>query len=524
MSEREKRKNNGFMSGVLMLSLSAVIVKVIGLIYKIPMLRLLGSEGMGYFNSAYEIYTLFCTLATTGLPVAMSVLISSGRNSQKVFNTAIRLFALVGFCLSATMLVLCRPYAEFIGGTETLLCLVSISPAVLVICVSSTYRGFFQGHGKMAPTAISQMIEAGGKLVLGLSFAYLALVSGKNTPTVAAYAALGLTLGSILSAVYLVLAKKRANISEKNLIDEENKRILPQIVRIAIPVSLSSAIVSLTKVIDMTLILRRLGDTGFESERAFAAYGNYTTLALPLFGIAPAFVGAVALPLIPELSKAAARGDREGESRAVSDALRLTSCIAMPISVGLVLFSKPILELLFHGEYEAISTSAPLLVILGFSVVLSCLVTVTNAILQAYNSPAIPILSMTVGSVIKLTLAYLLIGNPQIGLLGAPISTFFCDLAINFVNFFFICKKMKGMPRITDVFLKQFFSAVLSVSGARLIYNLLWKRFGVSSANTLVSIAIAATFYAVLVFCTGALRAEDITFVNKKNIIIKKEE
>ncbi len=87
------------MSGVLMLSLSAVIVKVIGLIYKIPMLRLLGSEGMGYFNSAYEIYTLFCTLATTGLPVAMSVLISSGRNSQKVFNTAIRLFALEAFCL-----------------------------------------------------------------------------------------------------------------------------------------------------------------------------------------------------------------------------------------------------------------------------------------------------------------------------------------------------------------------------------------------------------------------------------------
>lgn len=527
MSEREKRKNNGFMSGVLILSLSAVIVKVIGLIYKIPMLRLLGSEGMGYFNSAYEIYTLFCTIATTGLPVAMSVLISSSKDdgySQRVFKTAIRSFAVLGLVMCAIMLAICRPYADFVGGHGALLCLIAIAPAVFIICITSAYRGFFQGLGKMAPTALSQIIEAGGKLCIGLSFAYVALISGKNTPAVAAYAAMGLTLGSALSAAYLMLAKKRAAASADSFVKEEKERILPELLRIAVPVSLSSAVISITKVIDMTLILRRLQDLGENSEEAFAAYGNYTTLALPLFGIAPAFVGAVALPLIPELSRAAAEGDRQGETRAVSDALRLASCIAMPISVGLVLFSKPILELIFHGETEAIVSSAPLLMLLGFSVTLSCLVTVTNAILQAYNSPAIPIFSMAIGSAVKIALAYYLIGNPRIGLVGAPISTFFCDVVINFVNFAFISKKMNKMPKMSNVLLKQFIAAAISVGGARVIYNIMIAKQGENIKITLASVAFAAIVYAVLLLCLGVLRKEDLPFVNKKNNIIKKEE
>lgn len=515
------------MSGVLMLSLSAVIVKIIGLIYKIPMLRLLGSEGMGYFNSAYEVYTLFCTVATTGMPVAMSVMISSGRDdvySERVFKVAFRLFAVLGLCMCGIMLAISRPYAAFLGGEGALLSLMAIAPTVLLICITSAYRGFFQGGGRMAPTAISQIIEAGGKLVLGLSFAYIALISGKSTSVVAAYAALGLTLGSALSTAYLILAKKRAEVSEAVCTSGQGERILPRLLRLSVPVSLSSAVMSLTKIIDMTLILRRLQAFGEDSASAFAAYGNYTTLALPLFGIAPAFVGAVALPLIPELSGAVAKGDREGERRAVSDSIRLTTCISMPVSVGLVMFSRPILELLFRGETEAIESSSPLLALLGFSVTLSCLVTVTNAILQAYSSPAIPILSMIMGSGAKIVLAYILIGNPRIGLVGAPISTFACDLVINLVNLAFISRKMKEMPKISKILLPQLLSAAISVCGARVLYNVMKARSGASSGITLLSIAIAACVYLTLAFALGALRKEDIPFVNKKNIIIKKDE
>jgi O-antigen/teichoic acid export membrane protein len=180
--------------------------------------------------------------------------------------------------------------------------------------------------------------------------------------------------------------------------------------------------------------------------------------------------------------------------------------------------------LIFHGETDAISSSAPLLALLGFSVTLSCLVTVTNAILQAYNSPTIPILSMAIGSAVKIIFAYYLIGNQRIGLLGAPISTFFCDLVINLVNFAFISKKMKTMPKLSDVFMKQFVAAAISVGIARLIYNIIITRQCEQTKITLASIALAAIVYLVLSLCLGILRKEDIPFVNKKNIIIKKEE
>ena len=158
------------------------------------MLKLLGSEGMGYFNSAYEIYTLFCIIATTGLPVAMSVMISSEKGgAERIFRVAMRLFLLLGVVGSAVMIGFARPFSEFLGSDKTVFCIFAIAPTVFLICLSSAYRGFFQGHGRMVPTAVSQVIEALGKLLLGLLFAFIALRFGYSIDVVAAFAVLGLT-------------------------------------------------------------------------------------------------------------------------------------------------------------------------------------------------------------------------------------------------------------------------------------------------------------------------------------------
>lgn len=506
-------RNNGFMSGVVVLSLSAVIVKIIGLIYKIPMLKLLGSEGMGYFNSAYEIYTLFCIIATTGLPVAMSVMISSEKGgAEKIFRVAMRLFLLLGVVGSAVMIGFARPFSEFLGSDKTVFCIFAIAPTVFLICLSSAYRGFFQGHGKMLPTAVSQVIEALGKLLLGLLFAFIALRSGYSVDVVAAFAVLGLTLGTAVSVLYLMLSKRSSGEKATCSLGEENDRgIAWRLMRTAIPVTLSAAVISLTKVIDMTMILRRLQDLGYESEVAFSAYGNYTTLALPLFSLAPALIASVAMPLIPSLSRAVAMNDAEEQGRVVSDALKLTSIVSMPIAIGLSLFAKPILELVFSGESEAISEAYPLLVVLGLSVTSACLITVSNAILQAYSRAYIPIISMAVGSLVKIVLAYFLIGNSEIGILGAPISTFFCDLIINAVNFYCISRVMPRTPSVSTVFLMPFTASAVAVILARVAYNALVIKFGESALLTLACVAIAAILYLPLVFIFKVVKKEEIS-------------
>ena len=344
--KRKKGRADSFASGVAILSLSAVIVKIIGLVYKIPMLTLLGSEGMGYFNSAYEIYALFCVIATAGLPVAMSVMISSSRSRgdvSRIFSVSALLFIILGVLGTAVMIAFALPLSRLLGSESAVYCMLSIAPTVFFICLSSVYRGYFQGQGRMLPTAISQIIEAALKLILGLVFAIIALRSGFDGQIVAAFATLGLTLGVAVSALYLAIckrldARREDRISDTISAGEGKRAIFSALIRTAVPITLSSAVISLGKIIDMTVILRRLQDIGYSSPEAFSAYGCYTTLALPLFGLAPALISSVALPLVPAISSAVAEKDIDRQAEVISNALKLTAVLSLPISFGLALF------------------------------------------------------------------------------------------------------------------------------------------------------------------------------------------
>ncbi len=549
---KRQDKSDGFASGVLILSLSAVIVKIIGLIYKIPMLTLLGSEGMGYFNSAYEIYTLFGVVSTAGLPVAMSVLIARARcggelTEKKIFSVAMTLFLSLGVVGSLLMLGLAPVFSSALGSDRAVFCMIAISPTVFFICLSSVYRGFFQGLGRMRETAISQVIEAALKLILGLVFAYIALRCGYSAPKVAACAVLGLVAGSAASALYLALSKRAhgrslngakscgaycgcekggcadtrgadgrcpndecadtRGIEKKSA--QSRRRICRELLTIAIPITLSSAVISITKIIDMTVILRRMQDIGYQSAEAFSVYGSYTTLALPLFSLAPALISSVALPLVPALASAVARGDKDEQVAVVGDAVRLTMIISMPISLGLSLFSREILSLIFAGQESAVALSAPLLSILALSVPLACFITVESAILQSYSRAGLPIISMLAGSLIKLLTAYFLVGDPDICIVGAPISTLFCDLVINAINWVFIGRLL---PRGLEfgAIAKPFFAAFMSVGVSRLALAALAARFGSSGVMTLGAVALSALIYLPLSFFVGAVRREDI--------------
>lgn len=512
--EKRKAEENKFISGVLVLTLSAIIVKIIGLVYKIPMLRLLGSEGMGYFNSAYEIYALFCTVATTGLPVAMSVMISSlndERGDERVFRISMRLFFCLGAVGCAIMIAFARPFAAFLGNAQAAYCIAAISPTVFFICLASAYRGYFQGKGKMLPTALSQIIEALCKLILGLLLALVALNSGFSTEIVAAFAVMGLTLGVATSLLYLSVAKRMTRTNGLPFAPQSGEKgIAKRLLKIAIPVTLSSAVVSVTRVLDMSMILRRLQDAGYSGEDAFAAYGNYTTLAIPLFSLAPTLVSSVALPLVPSLSGAVAQNDTSEQMRIAERALKLTALISAPASLGLALFSRPVLELIFSGEDAAIAAATPSLAILGIAVIASCIITVENAMLQAYGMAHVPLISMGIGTLVKITVAWMLLGNERFGLVGAPIGTLICDAVICSINFYFIGKRLPSLKIISRVLLRPFLAAAISVVLSRVTYNAICLRFGESRVITLVSIALSAVLYLLLVLLLGAIDKEDL--------------
>ena len=532
MAKTTFQRRPSFLSGAGILTLSALTVKVIGLFYRIPLLNLLGTEGMGYFNTAYELYALFCVISTAGLPVAMSVLISAleaeGRvtEGKRVFRVSLGLFAAVG-CMGTLLLWgLSSPFASLLGSPLSSACVRAIAPTVFFICLSSAFRGYFQGRRQMLPTALSQVMEACGKLFLGLAFAGLALDQGKSLPTTAAYAVMGLTVGTALSVLYLYIHKRMFDrrAVEISAMQEENSSsfsVLRRLLAIAVPVTLSAGLISLTKCVDLALILRRLQNVGYTSSEATSLYGCYSTLVLPVFNILPSLTTSVALSATPALSAALQKG-KEGIAelqKIASSALGIILTLSLPAALGLSVFAEDILSLLFRGQPIAVAQATPWLSCLGLSVPAACLITVTGAMLQASGKAQKPIISMLCGVTVKIIVAFVLLGREGWGMAGAPVSSLLCDAVILICNLIFIrkyapamlpdgrkCLSLVGIPTV---------GAVLAVTATKTLRTLLgWQ--SVTPLHTVCTVACTACLYGVWVMVTLLLGNQIPTHKNKE--------
>lgn len=515
-----RRNADGFMSGVLVLSISTVIVKIIGLAYKIPMIAYLGAEGMGYFNSAYEIYAMLCIVATTGLPVALSLLISANRERgadgvvRRVDRSAMTLFLTLGGVGSISLLFFAKPLARIIGNEQAFFCILAIAPALFFVCLSSAIRGYFQGFQKMLPTATSQLIEALSKLIFGVWFASIALKRGMETPEIAAFAILGLSLGTLLSALYLSFRKLIFQKTIKASLERtEGGDGLGTLFRIALPITLSSSVLGVTRLVDMAWILRRLQDIGQSVSEANEIYGAYTTLAVPVFSLIPSLIAPISMALVPQLSAAIERRSTEDQAMLADRSIRLTTLLAMPASMGIAVYSKPILSILFSNEPKSVAVAAPLLSVLGISILFSGLITTTNAVLQSYRQAGKPMISMSIGALVKIVCAYVFIGNPSIGIYGAPISTLLCDVTVTLINLRFLggaIPKSKRSFGVWRMYYKPLMASLLAILASVAIYlPLSHCTYGTAPA-LFSAIVVAVLVYLGLAVLFKMITAEDI--------------
>lgn len=507
MERRMISKRPSLLSGVGLLTLSSLMVKVMGLFYRIPLLELLGTEGMGYFNTAYELYALLCVLSTAGLPVAMSILISAleaeGRRGEirRVFWVALALFGGVGCLGTGLLLGGARYLAILLGSPLSVACIRGVAPTVFLICLSSAFRGYFQGRGRMLPTAVSQVMEAGGKLLLGLAFAGVAVARGEALPVVAAYAVSGLTVGTGLSVLYLLWHKALRDRREAvPPAPASPSPVLRPLLGIAVPITLSSGLISLTRCVDVALIQHRLQTVGYTSAEATALYGCYSTLVIPIFNLLPSLTTAVAFSATPALSGAMKRGAAglPALRQTATLALGVTLLPAIPGALGVSVFAKDILTLLFPGQPEAVAQGAPWLSCLGLSIPFACLVTVTGAMLQAAGRPRLPFLSMLLGVSVKVVAAYILLGHRDWGMAGMPVSSLLCDMVIVVGNLSFLAKHAPAMLPPPRQGLALVALPLGASVGAVAVVRLLRARLGlmvVTPLHTLITVACVVILY-----------------------------
>lgn len=531
MGATSKIKSNKklFISGVAILTFANIFNKIMGLLYRIPISNQLGDTGMAYFNAAFHIYVWFYMLSTGGLPIAVSMMISEARfkgktdEIKRIYKISMRLFIVIGIIGTAFMILLSSQFSQACGMEDkAALSIIAIAPTLFFVCVSSALRGFFQGYQEMFPTAISQILETVGKLVVGVLLAGYAINSNFSLKTTAAFAIAGLTIGTMAGTLFLMISKVRFKEDEYNaeFLEQAGENhevrgvwnIVKTLIVIAIPVTISSSLMSFTTMIDDMIINRRLMSIGFTVDAANALYGNYTALAVPFANMPPVLIYPISYSLIPILRGNLATGNREGALNMCQRALKMAALIAIPCSIGLCVLSEPILNLIYSAERSALA--APKLSVLSLSVFFICMLSVTDAILQAHGKEKLPIISMLSGCSVKLITNYILIGIPAIGIYGAPISTFLCYFVITAVNVFFMSKYTDVTPAVIKTFFRPLLASIVCMAASFASY---WFLSGVMNPKiaTLVAILTAFVVYVFAVLLLGAVNRDDLSMLPK---------
>ena len=566
MSNQQKR--NTFYGAAAILAVGTILVKIIGAIYKIPLSVVLSDEAYGDFNAAYNIYSFFLTISTAGLPVALSKTVSEchtlGRENQKhkVFRVAVCAFLTMGVFSFICMSVFGQQVATYILQNEKAVYAVQVlSVSVLCTCLCSAFRGYAQGHMNMVPTAISQIIEALCKLFLGLALVFLILGSAIQPDDLrerlsAVGALAGVSIGSVVSVIYLAVNHFRTKRRERTDTGDKTDRggtILARLLRLAIPITLSSCTLSLVNLIDTGLVNSQLQNVFTAIQGGMTNIGNsfldifpkaveifQDNVALaaadPMAGVEPILDSARGLygiygktmsiynlpfnlmvPLtaciVPGVSACIARRDGLGAQRTTESAMRISAMIALPCAAGLFVLGSPIMHLLTGGEVD-VTIAGPLLSILGIASLFVCIQVVAASILQANGIVILPIVTMVIGGVAKILVSYTLVGNPRMMIFGAPMGTLTCFVIVGVLNLLIIKWKVPHPPRYFVVFCKPLVASVLMGGAVWAAHGLLARVFTgsflMSAVATAGAILVGVVVYAILILALRTLTREDM--------------
>lgn len=533
----QTQKQNSFFGGAAILAAGILIVKLIGMFYKIPLINIIGEAGAADFNNAYNIYAVLLTVSTAGLPVAVSKLVSEAnalnrRNQvRRTFRLALVLFLTLGLISFLVMSFRADALAGMMNDSKAAAGIRALAPAVVCVGCLAALRGYSQGHSNMAPTSVSQIIEALCKLVVGLGLAFWLVKQGKDPDVAAAGAITGVTVGTVVALVYMVLdfflSRGREDTHGTDRPDSAGS-ILANILKIAVPITLSSSMVGIVTVIDSSLVQGQLQSALDLTEKASRTlYGNYSG-ALNIYNLPTSLMAAITASVIPAVSAALARRDRRGAARITGSALRITALLSFPMGVGLFVLGTPIIRLLFPSLN--VEVAGPLLSTLGVATPFVCMVLVCNSVLQAHGFINLPVIVMVLGGVVKIVNNYNLVG--AIGIAGAPVGNILCFGLALVLDLVVITRVIPNRPRLLPIFIKPAIASAIMGGAAWAVYGLLSRVLTAERVNEagqtirvvsrmgnalgiFLAIAVAGVVYLVLVVAIRAISKDDLALMPK---------
>lgn len=553
MQTKTEQKQQSFLYATLILGMSTLLVKIMGAIFRIPLSNLIGATGMGYFSTAYDVYLPIYALAMAGLPVAVSRIVAQyvaeqrykdARRALRVVKRTFLITGLIGFFLMFVVAFIVTSVAKNPGALPAMFV---IAPSLLFCCIMSSYRGYYEGLRNMFPTAISSLIEATCKLVLGYSLAWLAMKYMPGEPAkVASYAAaaamLGITLGTVFGSAFLIIRHK--TVGDGFARDQirfsppavDGKTIFKALIAIAVPVALGSLVNNIASLIDVAMVQRQLfgaverspeifrqmygqylvDETGTaltDSQIPNFLYGCYKGYAYTIFNFVPTITSVVGVSALPVLTMAWTSRDKAAIKANIESMLKVITLIAFPAGIGVMALAPQIVQLLYRSSEAVIA--AKLLRILGAAACFAGMTTPMTNMLQAIGRPMAPVKNIAVGAIIKIGVNFILVGIPQVNILGAPIGTLMCYMYIAAADLFCLVKYSRVVPSIFTTILKPLAAAAACGLTAFLVNLLFTALLSGGKLTTLISIFAAVTVYLIAISLFRCIDRSDIVTLPK---------
>lgn len=541
----KKTKQQSFEYGAIVLLISTLLSKIVGAVFKIPLGNLIGDLSFGYFTSAYDLFTPIYGLAMAGLPIAVSRMVAESvakkeyQNAHAILKIAKKAFLVTGLIAFTAMLLLIYPFVSLTdksGGS--IYSLFVIAPSILFCCITSVYRGYYEGLRNMYPTAFSDVIEALSKLIFGYSLAYIIMRYNGSVEFAAAGAIMGVTIGTVLASVFLILRHKIGGdgLSEEDLLTspepQSNRALLRALFAIAVPVVLSSLATNVSSLIDVSMVKWQLGNimdsAGDTVKNMYAAsiadYNETAKVALTdktiptfLYGIRgkaftvynliPTISSVLGVSALPVLASVWA-SDRDNKieiKKNINSIIKLTAVIALPAGIGMCVLGGPIMALLYHSV-ASVEIGGAMLAIFGIAAVFAGVSAPMTSMLQAIGKQLIPVRNIAIGAVVKIVVNFILVGIPEINIHGAPIGTL-CSFVFIFVaNLLSLIKYSGVRPDFWRVFIKPLLAALSCGAAAYAVSSVL----GQGTVNTALAILAAAVVYLAALILLRVFTEEDL--------------
>lgn len=506
-------KQNSVMKNTAILFISMVVTKIIGAVLKIPLTNILGGIGMGNFSTAYSFFSPVLALTAAALPtvvtrmVAQNITLCRFGNVRKIRRTAMYIGITAGLLGTAVMLILAQPFSVYIAGSpQSCLAIIAIAPSAFFCCIAAVYRGYYEGLMNMTPTAVSQVVEAVFKAVLGLGAAYFIMEYGgcimdneSLVPFAAAGAVLGVTLSEFAGMAYLFVKSRRISdgITENDIcssnVTSDSHDLAKQIILQCIPVAAGALCANLSSFIDMLTIPNCIGSSVINNTRFFIenyggalskgtalsdfgsfVYGSYTGIVMSLFMLVPSMTSLVGKSTLPDIAAAWEVKDNARLMQGISLLFRGTFSIGLPICAAFAFMSEPVVNLLYASRPSEAGVSILPLEVLGAAGIFFGAAGALFSVFQAVNRSDIPVKLMLLGGAVKLGGNLLLIPIPQLNIAGAAISGAMSNIVITVAGIVALKRLIKGKIGLLEITLPPLISSVLCGIGARIGYDVLF--------------------------------------------------